>query len=200
MPKPRDYKAEYQRRIAKGMARGMTRSQAAGHPKEGELPASLFPKINPFDQMKGIINDMNKELDRIVNEIIPQGKAQTQQNELEYDFDQYIYGANPLPSWSIGDESSPPNMADIDYMFRIVKVHRHQQSYLMVVCGTTEEVYPGHEDEVGCLSYRVPRQELDKYLDKPGISDPADFINRVIGSARSEVWVSVTKVKIVDKD
>lgn len=34
----RNHKAEYRRRIAKGLARGKSRSQARGHPKLGEKP------------------------------------------------------------------------------------------------------------------------------------------------------------------
>lgn len=40
MARKRDYKAEYQRRIAKGRARGLSRAQARGHPKAGESLAS----------------------------------------------------------------------------------------------------------------------------------------------------------------
>jgi len=36
----RNYKAEYARRIKRGLARGLTPSQARGHPKRGEKPAS----------------------------------------------------------------------------------------------------------------------------------------------------------------
>jgi hypothetical protein len=38
--KPRDYKAEYARRIRNAEARGLTRSQARGHPKRKELSAT----------------------------------------------------------------------------------------------------------------------------------------------------------------
>jgi hypothetical protein len=38
MAKKRDYKAEYERRKATGEARGISLSQARGHPKPGELP------------------------------------------------------------------------------------------------------------------------------------------------------------------
>lgn len=41
MAKPRNYSAEYQRRITNGLARGLSRSQAYGNPHEGELPASI---------------------------------------------------------------------------------------------------------------------------------------------------------------
>ena len=36
MPRTRDYKAEYARRIARAEARGLSRSQARGHPKASE--------------------------------------------------------------------------------------------------------------------------------------------------------------------
>lgn len=45
MARQRDYKAEYARRIARGRARGYTRSQARGHPKAGE--ANVATRVKP---------------------------------------------------------------------------------------------------------------------------------------------------------
>lgn len=39
MAKPRDYKAEYARRVRSAEARGLSRSQARGHPRKGEPKA-----------------------------------------------------------------------------------------------------------------------------------------------------------------
>src|SRR5437868_5121684 len=36
----RNYRAEYERRVASNLAKGLTRSQARGHPKAGERHAS----------------------------------------------------------------------------------------------------------------------------------------------------------------
>ncbi len=45
--KHRDYKAEYQRRIARAMAKGFTKTQARGHPKAGEAFISKPPAPKP---------------------------------------------------------------------------------------------------------------------------------------------------------
>jgi hypothetical protein len=45
--RPRDYKAEYERRIARGQTTGLTRSQARGHPRGTERHASSSPGAKP---------------------------------------------------------------------------------------------------------------------------------------------------------
>ena len=48
MPRQRDYKAEYQRRIASAAKRGLSRSQARGHARHGEAP--IRPKPIKIDR------------------------------------------------------------------------------------------------------------------------------------------------------
>lgn len=48
MARSRDYKAEYQRRIARAAARGLSRSQARGHARSGE--AAIRPKPIKSDE------------------------------------------------------------------------------------------------------------------------------------------------------
>lgn len=52
MSKPRDYKAEYQRRIAKGLGRGLSRSQARGHPRPTET--HINPNMQTLQYDKGL--------------------------------------------------------------------------------------------------------------------------------------------------
>lgn len=50
--KKRDYKAEYERRIARGKAKGLSRSQSRGHPKAKEVGLRPRPAIDRHDQME----------------------------------------------------------------------------------------------------------------------------------------------------
>lgn len=49
MARKRDYKAEYRRRIERAEKRGLTRSQARGHPKRGEPLASNIGRLPKAD-------------------------------------------------------------------------------------------------------------------------------------------------------
>lgn len=50
--KKRDYKAEYERRIARGKAKGLSRSQSRGHPKAKEVGLRPRAPIDRHDQME----------------------------------------------------------------------------------------------------------------------------------------------------
>ena len=55
---PRNYKAEYRRRIARGRARGLSRSQARGHPKAKEQSIKAASSIAD-DKIDAAILDMH---------------------------------------------------------------------------------------------------------------------------------------------
>jgi hypothetical protein len=49
MARRRDYRAEYDRRVARGVGRGLTRSQARGHPGIGQVHISPRVSVPPYD-------------------------------------------------------------------------------------------------------------------------------------------------------
>jgi hypothetical protein len=59
--KKRDYKAEYRRRIERGRAKGLSRSQARGHPRSGERHASKRTSTPLYDRkLEAGLKEMRK--------------------------------------------------------------------------------------------------------------------------------------------
>lgn len=199
MAKPRDYKAEYRRRIEKGLARGLTRSQASGHPKEGELPASAVQFVNPF---RGIQEAFTKIVDRVREALapLPKGTGQRKTTEVEYKEQYDQSGITILPRWSIGGEEEEPNIRDARDLWKESVSKRYQGSYTIVVCGSTEEDYPGHDKDNTCLSYRITRQTAQRAINRSDVKDLADLVNAMLPSKRKENWVDVKQLQILDKD
>lgn len=50
MSKPRNYKAEYERRIVKGLSKGLSRSQARGHPRASEIHINSSLQTPQYDK------------------------------------------------------------------------------------------------------------------------------------------------------
>jgi hypothetical protein len=60
MPKRRDYRAEYKRRLAKAAARGLSRSQARGHPRPSEHPGRPGKRL-PDEQIQAALRVLRQE-------------------------------------------------------------------------------------------------------------------------------------------
>jgi hypothetical protein len=61
--RPRNYAAEYARRIARAATKGLTRSQARGHPRAGEAPVSTKrpPKPIPDDRLQQALRVLRQD-------------------------------------------------------------------------------------------------------------------------------------------
>lgn len=59
MPRKRDYRAEYQRRIASAAKRGLSRSQARGHARAGEQPVRAKP-VQSDDRLEDALRLLRK--------------------------------------------------------------------------------------------------------------------------------------------
>ena len=59
MARKRDYKAEYRRRKEQGLAKGLSLSQARGHPKPSETPVQRKP-VEPDPNLEAVIREMNQ--------------------------------------------------------------------------------------------------------------------------------------------
>lgn len=107
MRKQRDYKAEYARRIASALKRGLTRSQARGHPKMYEPSASRVGKLvgqlnrlyheEGLDRRSASFARVNQELKQIVRsgmsvESTAQAIARTLHVDLRYAY-AILYGS-----------------------------------------------------------------------------------------------------------
>lgn len=58
----RDYRAEYQRRISRGLAMGKSRSAARGHPRAADLPKPEFDSIDRSSALERALNHMRRGL------------------------------------------------------------------------------------------------------------------------------------------
>jgi hypothetical protein len=61
MQKPRNYKAEYARRIASGLARGLSRTQARGHPRVAENLARISSQPISDDRIQLALGTLRQE-------------------------------------------------------------------------------------------------------------------------------------------
>jgi hypothetical protein len=60
MAQQRDYKAEYQRRLARAAVRGLSRSQARGHAKAGEAPIRTSKAVKSDDRLEAALKALRR--------------------------------------------------------------------------------------------------------------------------------------------
>lgn len=201
MPKQRDYRAEYKRRIQSGLARGYTRSQSSGHPSRGEKHLSAA-EFNPFKDISNSIREFVSEIQNIFPGE-PSGffGGYTEPNDIEYFETTGEWGINTLPRWSIGSNSNPADLDDFRRLFSEVRDKRYQNSYTMVVCGYLEDLYPGHDadEPIECLSYRIRIPTIRSALSQ-NPRDLTEFINMTLPEEHVENWLIVNEVQFIDKE
>ena len=198
-PKKRDYKAEYAQRIARGMAKGQSRSVAGGHPRPGETPARSWGFRNPFRTMRDAISRMVGELGSLFGQT--PSPSQIPRSEVVYVDSVGEYGINTLPRWSVGDDTSQPNEADLRNLMTDATTYRYQPSYAVVICGMTAAPYPNKEGEVKvCLTYRLDRSSIMAAVNNPNNRDLEDIVNEMLPDLREEEWVEIDQIQVIDKD
>lgn len=60
MPRKRDYRQEYQRRLVNAAKRGLSRSQARGHAKAGEAPIRVRKSIKSDDRLEAALKALRR--------------------------------------------------------------------------------------------------------------------------------------------
>lgn len=201
MAKKRDYKAEYARRIAHGISRGLTRSQAAGHPKKGETKASRIAFVNPFKEMKNTVSEFISNIQKLTSEFPKSTFNFPCKNEIEYVEMHDNSGVQVLPRWSIGSAQCPPKLEDIRSLMSEVTEKRFQRGYAVVICGYLEEEYPGHEGEgIVCLSYRINRMTITRALENKNITSVDKLLDEITSPDRTEQWLEVHMFQVIDKE
>lgn len=60
MARQRDYRAEYQRRLARAAAKGLSRSQARGHAKAGEAPIRARKAVKSDDRLEAALKALRR--------------------------------------------------------------------------------------------------------------------------------------------
>jgi len=188
MARKRDYKAEYQRRVLRGLEAGKSRTEARGHGREAK---PLF--VNPFKAMQQGINSFigkyNSAFERVMH--VP-GIAGVDYMERE---------GRVLPRWYTGNEDNPPNREDLQDLWDEVQDKRPQYGYAITVTGISEEEYPGKEGEVEItLSYRLDRSRIENALRDPSNRTLADVVNKMIPMQSYEKWLVVHQVTFIDKE
>jgi hypothetical protein len=188
----RDYKAEYQRRVAKGLERGYSRAQAAGHPRKGESGVNIFQ--NFFKDMQSKLKSMISDVGNIFRDY-EEANCEPRE-EAGHKVDKtYV-----LPHYYVGDAECIPNRKAFENLWNRVRQERIQSFYAFWITGVTEEEYPQKEGELTItLSYRLSWRAVQEALNNRSNRTLADVVNAMIPAEHDERWLSIEQVAIVNK-